>query len=240
MSVLPAAPPSPRWLYLHGFASGPQSKKGVALAEHYARRGLHLERLNLRQPSLEQLTLSAMMHTVREALGGPRDRAVVFGSSLGGLTACRMAEEDARVCALVLLAPALQAGTQLRHAYGEERAREWERSGWMETLDYAEKRQTRVHAEFLRDLDADEARSPWPDVRVPTLLIHGRRDTTLAIGTSRDWARGKRHVRFIEVEDGHELVDSLPRILAEADDFLRPFLGGTPPDAASTHPEARG
>jgi hypothetical protein len=231
-SPAPSSPAGPRWLYLHGFASGPQSAKGVALAGHYARQGIHLERLNLRQPSLEHLSLSAMMRTVREAIGGERDRAIVFGSSLGGLTACRVAEEDARVCALVLLAPALRAPEQMRRTVGAEGMRRWQETGWLETQDYAEKRQTRVHFGLIHDLDTIEARSGgWPDVRVPTLLLHGRRDTTTDIRYSREWAHGKRHVRLVEVDDGHELVESLERIAAEADDFLRPFL--VPPEGAA-------
>jgi uncharacterized protein len=226
----PPAPTAPRWLYLHGFASGPQSAKGVALAEHYARQGIHLERLNLRQPSLEHLSLSAMMRTVRDAIGGERDRAIVFGSSLGGLTACRVAEEDARVCALVLLAPALRAPEQMRRTVGEEGLRRWRETGWLETQDHAEKRKTRVHFGLIHDLDSVDARSGgWPDVRVPTLLIHGRQDTTTDIRYSREWARGRRHVRLVEVDDGHELVASLGRIAAEADEFLRPFLGPAAP-----------
>src|SRR5512141_3062882 len=101
-----STPAGPRFLYLHGFASGPGSYKGTAIAAHYAARGVTIERLNLRVPSFEHLRLSAMIDTTRAALGGPRDRAVLFGSSLGGLTASRVAEEDARVSALVLLAPA--------------------------------------------------------------------------------------------------------------------------------------
>jgi pimeloyl-ACP methyl ester carboxylesterase len=62
---------------------------------------------------------------------------------------------------------------------------------------------------------------------VPTLLIHGRQDDTCDIAVSRQWALGKRHVRLVEVDDGHELVASLGRIAAEADDFLRPFLAPT-------------
>ncbi|MBN1206599.1 MAG: alpha/beta fold hydrolase [Myxococcaceae bacterium] len=215
----------PRWLYLHGFASGPESSKGVALAAHYARQGIHLERLNLRQPSLEHLRLSAMMRTVREAMGGEQERAVLFGSSLGGLTACRVAEEDARVCALVLLAPAFRVAEQLRRRLGVEGLRRWEEQGWLETEDYAEKRLARVDFGFFRDAETIDARSAgWPDVRVPTLLIHGRQDETTDISASRRWARGKRHVRLVEVDDGHELVASIERIAAEADDFLRPSL----------------
>src|SRR4051794_36524174 len=102
----PAETAGPRFLYLHGFASGPHSTKGLAVAAHYQRRGLAVERLDLRVPSFEHLRLSAMIETVRGAIGGERERAVLFGSSLGGLTACRVAERDPRVCALVLMAPA--------------------------------------------------------------------------------------------------------------------------------------
>jgi uncharacterized protein len=221
---------SSRWLYLHGFASGPQSTKGVWLAEHCARKGIHLERLNLRQPSLERLRMSAMMRTVRAAIGGERDRAVVLGSSLGGLTACRVAEEDARVCALVLLAPAFRIVEQMRRRLGEPAMRQWEETGWRETEDHAEKRLARVDFGFIQELEVLEARGGgWPDVRVPTLLVHGRADDTTDISYSRQWARGRRHVRLVEVEDGHELVASLERIASEADDFLRPFLSGEGP-----------
>lgn len=218
-------PAGPRWLYLHGFASGPQSAKGVAMSEHYARQGIHLERLNLRQPSMERLRLSAMVRTVREAIGGERDRAIVFGSSLGGLTAARVAEEDARVCALVLLAPALRMTEQFRRRLGERALSQWQQSGWLEVDDYAEKRKTRVDFGFFQDAEELDSRSGgWPDVRVPTLIIHGRADDTTDIEYSRRWAHGRRHVRLVEVEDGHELLNSLERAAAEADDFLRGLL----------------
>jgi pimeloyl-ACP methyl ester carboxylesterase len=225
MNAENGAPEGPRWLYLHGFGSGPESTKGVELSAHYARQGIRLERLNLRQPSMEHLRLSAMMRTVREAMGGERDRAILFGSSLGGLAACRVAEEDARVCALVLLAPAFRGVEQMSRLAGEKGMRRWEELGWQEVQDYAGKRTARVDFGFVRDLGTiDERSGGWPDVRVPTLIIHGLQDTTVRIEYSRRWAQGKRHVRLVEVEDGHELVASLGRIAAEADDFLRPFL----------------
>ena len=43
---------------------------------------------------------------------------------------------------------------------------------------------------------------------------------------SREFARGKRHVRLVEVDDDHQLTASLDRIAAEADAFLAGFLAG--------------
>ena len=215
----------PRWLYLHGFASGPESHKGVALAAHYARRDVTLARLDLRVPSLERLRFSAMKRALVDAIGGPRERAVVFGSSLGGLTACRVAEDDARVTALVLLAPAFRLAERWRLRLGDDGWRRWSDSGWLDIHDYANDRPARVDFEFMRELETlDGGGDGWPDVRVPTLIVHGRADDTVEVQRSRDFARGKRHIELIEVDDGHELVASLPRIAAEADRFLSPFL----------------
>lgn len=216
----------PRWLYLHGFASGPQSHKGVALAQRFAASGVTVERLDLRLPSLDHLRFSAMTQRVRDAIGGPRDRAVVFGSSLGGLTAARVAEADARVCALVLLAPAFRMAERWRARLGDAAWRAWEQSGWLDIHDYAADRPARVDFGFVRELaELDGAGDGWPDVRVPTLIVHGRADDTVDVALSRQFAAGKRWVRLVEVDDGHELAASLARIAAEADDFLRPFLG---------------
>lgn len=223
----PPACPGPRWLYLHGFGSGPGSFKGLAMEAHYAHRGITIERLDLRRPSLEHLRLGAMIEAVRAALGGDRDRAVLFGSSLGGLTACRVAELDARVCALVLLAPAFRMIERLRRRLGEDGWRAWQQSGWLEIQDYAEKRTARVDFGFAEDAEAIDARSGgFPDVRVPTLIIHGAADPTVDVALSRAWAAGKRHVRLVEVDDGHELAASLSIIQRESDAFLQGFLVG--------------
>jgi alpha-beta hydrolase superfamily lysophospholipase len=216
----------PRYLYAHGFGSGPGSKKGVAIAAHLAARGVSLERLDLRVPSFERLRFGATVATLRAAIGGPEDRAVVFGSSLGGLAAARAAEQDARIAALVLLAPAFRLAERWRSRLSPEELADWERSGWREVWDHARGVPGRVDHGFLLDIEAHDARGGgWPDVRVPTLIVHGRADTSVDIATSREFARGKRHVRLVEVDDEHELTASLPRICAEVDRFLAPFLG---------------
>lgn len=216
----------PRCLYLHGFASGPDSHKGTELARHLTRRGIHLERLDGRCPSAEHLRLSAVLQMASEAIGGPADRAVVFGSSLGGLAAARLAERDPRVTGLVLLAPGFRIAEQLRRRFGESAFAQWQRTGWFETHDYATGRPSRVDFGFYEDAaTVDAPGEGFADVRVPTLIIHGRADDTCAVEVSRAFAEGKRHVRLIEVDDGHELTASLPLIREEAERFLTPWFG---------------
>jgi pimeloyl-ACP methyl ester carboxylesterase len=201
-------------LYLHGFASGPRSTKGLAFEKHLAQRGRSLERLDLRVPSFEHLRLSAMIATVQHAIG---ERAILIGSSLGGLTASRVAERDPRVAALVLMAPAFQLAMRWQTMLGSD-FETWRQSGWREVMDFTTGAPARVDFGFFEDVAAiDEG---MPDVQVPTLIIHGTGDDVVPISHSRAFAAGKPNVRLVEVDDGHELVASLPRILAEADAFL--------------------
>jgi pimeloyl-ACP methyl ester carboxylesterase len=229
--TIPPAPSDvagPRFLYLHGFASGPSSYKGVSLCNHYDMRGVAVDRMNLRVPSFEHLRLSAMIAATRAAIGTPADRAVLIGSSLGGLTACRVAEQDARVCALVLLAPAFRLIERWRQRLGPAAWEAWQKSGWLETDDFEMKRKSRVDYGFAVDAETVETRGGgWPDVRVPVLIVHGKEDAVVDIDLSRAWTRNRRHARLVEVNDGHELTASLDVILRESDAFLRPFLGGS-------------
>jgi uncharacterized protein len=220
-------PPGPRWLYLHGLASSPQSTKAVALAEHFGRRGVRLERLDLRVPSMEHLRLSQIMTTVEAAIGGADDRALLFGSSLGGLAAARVAERDARVCALVLLAPAFRLFDRWRERLGDQRWQQWRERGWFAIPDHSNNRLVRLDFGFVEEAQAiDDRNDGWPDVRVPTLILHGQRDDIVPIGHSRSFAAGKPWVKLVELDDVHELTSSLPRIQHEADLFAAPFLHG--------------
>jgi uncharacterized protein len=205
-----------RHLYLHGFASGPSSYKGVQFAAHFERRGIALERLNLRVPSFEHLRLSAMIATVQGALGDG-DTGIVFGSSLGGLTAARVAERDPRVTKLVLMAPAFQLVARWREMLGAE-LEAWRTSGWREVMDFTTKQPARVDFGFVEDAEAIDV--GYPDVRVPTLIVHGIHDDTVPVAHSRRFAEARSNVTLVEVDDGHELIASLPRILEETDRFL--------------------
>jgi pimeloyl-ACP methyl ester carboxylesterase len=159
-----------------------------------------------------------------DAAGGPSARVALIGSSLGGLTACRVAAADPRVCAVFAMAPAFAIARTWRERLGPAKWATWESTGALEVDDYATKQKRSVHWGFIDELARiDAERGLWPDVRVPVHVVHGLRDEVVDIGRSREWARDKRHIRLVEVDDGHELGASIPRVLTEAEQFFRAF-----------------
>lgn len=201
-----------RVLYLHGFASGPGSKKGVAVSRHLAARGVEVERLDLRVPAIERLRLSTMIEVTRAAIQGS---ALLIGSSLGGLVAARTAEVDARVARLILLAPAFRFEDRWRARLGDAGWDAWMRDGGHDFHDHQTGGPVRIDAGFARDAAALD--QGWPDVRVPTTILHGIHDDVVPIATSREFAATRPHVSLIELEDNHELLATLPSILDAID-----------------------
>jgi alpha-beta hydrolase superfamily lysophospholipase len=162
-----------------------------------------------------------MIDTARAAIGGPDDRAVIVGSSLGGLTAARVAERDPRVIAVMLLAPAFQLIPRWKEQLGPAWD-EWQRTGWREVPDFTTNAPARIDFGFAQDVSAVDR--GFPDLAIPTLICHGIHDDAVPVAHSRLFAAGRPNVRLVELDDGHELAASLPRLLEEADAFLDPFL----------------
>jgi uncharacterized protein len=205
-------------LYLPGFASGPKSTKAVAYIDHFAQQGVAVEALDLRRPSFEHLRLTAMIQHVRDSITGP---AILIGSSLGGLTAARVAERDDRVKAVVLLAPAFRLANRWQAQLGPEWD-EWQRTGWREVFDYTTNGSSRVDFGFIEDILTFGR--DLPKVTVPALVLHGTHDDTVPIDYSRELAKDHPNVELIELDDGHQLIDSIPRLIAETDRFVAPYL----------------
>ena len=220
----------PRFLYLHGFASSPASTKARAFAGWAERHGLAMDLLDLRVPSFEGLLHSAMLETVFRAIdaaGGSAARVALVGSSLGGLTACRVAAADPRVAAVFAMAPAFDIADRWKTRIGANAWRAWQDTGFLEVDDWATRTKARIHRGFIDELAGLDAElGVFPDVRVPTHLVHGTRDEVVDIALSRSWARGKKHIVLAEVDDTHELPASIPKLLSDADAFFRSFLAG--------------
>ena len=206
------------WFYLHGFASGPGSTKGVRLAESFGARGRPLERLELTPgpEGFERSTPSSMRGVVQGALSRERGPHAVIGSSLGGYLAAWEASANPAIERLVLLAPAFdpaaiwaRRGTPGQHA-------QWRREG-LDTLHYASGATRHLGPGFFQELARLE---PWPRVSVPTLVFAGRNDDTVPLAFVERWCAMTPSARLVVLDDGHELIESLETITAASWTFL--------------------
>src|SRR5690606_30828196 len=133
---------APALLYLHGFASSPQSSKARFFVERARAAGLPADCPDLNQPDFGTLTVTRMIERVRDAAAAmPAGPVALVGSSLGAFVALHAVAQPgwdpARpVERLVFLAPALDLAPGLARDFGPERMAEWERTGWIEIFHY--------------------------------------------------------------------------------------------------------
>ncbi len=156
-------------------------------------------------------------HVEAQLRGEP---AVLIGSSLGGWVALRVAERNPNIVGLGLLAPAigLAEGWKRRLPNAVEG---WRKRGWLAVEDHALGRMGRVDIGFLDDVDEIDA-GGVPDVRVPTVIVHGTEDDVVPIAGSRRWAAERPNASLVEVRDGHQLGASFPEIFEAFAGFVSP------------------
>ena len=204
-----------RFIYLHGFASGPASKQATYFRERFRERGVHLEIPDLAAADFERLTLTRQLAVIEEAAGnGP---LVLLGSSMGGYLAALYAARHAEVSRVVLLAPAFGFARRWPATLGEERLNEWRRSGWIPVYHYGDGRERRVSYDLLDDGLRYE---DFPALTQPALIFHGRRDEVVPAAFAEEFAAGRPNVRLEILESDHELVDQLPYMWRETAVFL--------------------
>src|SRR5688500_3541938 len=149
--------------YLHGFASGPLSKKGVVLAQAFEARGMPFFRPDLNVPSFATLSVRAMIAEVErlDREHGDAEGWGFVGSSLGGWLAARFAElHPDRVARLVLLCPAFDIASRWTTVMKPGAMQTWRREGTILTED-GSGMPTALHYRFYEEACAEP---PYPDV----------------------------------------------------------------------------
>ncbi len=202
-------------VYLHGFASGPDSTKAVWFRERLAALGHALVIPDL-APDFDAMTITSQLAVVETMLGD--EPAVLFGSSMGGYLAALAAERHPdRVPAIVMLAPAFGFLARWEAGLGPDGVAEWRAEGSMPVWHYGRDREEALGIGFL-----DDARR-WPalpDPRCPTLILAGRHDETVALADVERFAHARAGRELVVYDDGHELLAALEPMWARITAFL--------------------
>ena len=111
-------------IYLHGFASSPQSTKALYFAAKLRERGIDLLTPDFNEPDFSTLTITRMIDQVASLMNGRRGSSVtLIGSSLGGFVAVQTALKgvwDAFISKLDLTSNTIVYSTYLGGSGNEE------------------------------------------------------------------------------------------------------------------------
>ena len=206
-----------RIVYLHGFASSPQSSKACFFAERFGSLGVPFTAPELDEGNFEGLTITSQLHVVEKAVGdGP---VVLMGSSLGGYLAALFAARSVeQVEKMVLLAPAFQFPSRWRARYSAEELERWRVKGAIPFFHYGFKEERGLGYQIVQDALQYEDEPAFPQ---PALVLHGRRDEVVPVALSKAFAEGHPNVKLKVVESGHELTDVLEQLWLETAAFLQ-------------------
>lgn len=192
-----------QYIYLHGFASSPRSKKAQYFRARFQSLGLSLITPDLNQGDFFHLTLTRQIQQVISLLR-PDEPVTLIGSSFGGLTAAWVAEQCPQVRQLFLLAPAFEFAAQWLPRLGS-RLQDWQQTGVLEVYHHTQERLLPLSYDFCKDLqtyDEHQLRRP-----VPTLIFHGTADDVISIDASRRYSSGRLWVSCVELDSDHALTD---------------------------------
>lgn len=196
-------------LYLHGFASSPESAKAKFFYRNFAMIGGEVHTPDLAQGNFEGLTITGQLEVIDQAVKELQPQ-IVMGSSMGaylaGLYAARC---PARVQALVLLAPAMALARRMAQSLGPAEMEAWKQNGTRLVYHHGETDHVPIGYQLYEDAIEYE---DFPEITQPTLAFHGRLDEVVDPQTVLEFCWGKPNVTLELVDSDHQLLDVLDMI----------------------------
>jgi uncharacterized protein len=204
-----------RIVYLHGFASGPGSKKAGFFRERFAQLGIGIEVPDLAEGNFAGLTVSGQLQVIERVSHG--EPVTLMGSSMGGYLAALYAARHPEVQRVVLMAPAFCFLKRWRQTLGEVNMEKWRATGALEVFHYGEGRAVPVGYQLIEDAKQYE---DYPEVTQPVLIFHGQNDTVVPPEFSVAFAEQHPQAKLRLMQSDHELINVLDDMWMETEAFL--------------------
>jgi len=199
-----------QFIYLHGFASSPQSKKAQDLCDRFTQLNIPLTIPDLNQGDFTHLTLTRQLRQIETEFLTTSQPVTLIGSSFGGLTAAWLGQTHPAVERLVLLAPAFGFLSHWMPRLGYEQMQQWKDEGFLPVYHHGAEKMLPISYGFAED--AAEYREVEIQRQVPTLIIHGTQDEVIPLQASIDFASTRPWVELIQLESDHSLQDKSEEI----------------------------
>jgi len=208
------------FIYLHGFASGPGSKKAVEFKKCFDRIAVPLIIPDLEGGDFQRLSLSGQIKIIHDCMDQyPGEQFGLIGSSMGGYLATLVAQMRKDVSAVYLMAPGFNFLKRWRtriqgHLKGSNGIPDL-----IQVFHYRYNKEMDLNTDILRD--AEEWERIELDRKLPTRIVHGTRDDTVAVAESRKFFRAHPWCRLQELDSDHQLLSHIEWIVNDCLEFFR-------------------
>ena len=207
------------FIYLHGLASGPNSKKASAFKKVFEQHNLPLTVPDLECGGFENLTISKQMKILESLFSlNSHGRYGIIGSSLGGFLAALVAEINISVSAIYLMAPAFDFLNRWRGKLTYDHKTN-KFPGFIKVFHYRYNSERLLNTQIFKDAEQ------WENLplrrKVPTRLVHGVHDKSVDIRISREFSAKRSWCEFLELDSDHGLLSHLNWLIDDCQDFFK-------------------
>lgn len=209
-----------QFIYLHGFASGPGSKKATEFKKRFDSASISLTVPDLEGGDFQRLTLSKQMKIITACMDlYPDKRFGLIGSSMGGYLSVLMAQMRQEVAAIYIMAPGFNflkrwRGMVQGHLKGSNAIPDL-----IPVFHYRYNKDMLLSTDIFRDAEKWDRLAL--DRKLPTRIVHGIHDDTVGIIESRKFAELHPMCQLQELDSDHQLLSHIDWIVEDVLNFFR-------------------
>ena len=208
------------FVYLHGFASGPLSKKAAAFKKKFEEIGVSLNFPDLEGGDFENMTLTSQIKIVLDLLDQIQSEKVcLIGSSMGGYLATLVAQQRVKIRATYLIAPGFNFLERWVRSLELDCADETCWGPKIQIFHYRYNKIKYICTDIFKD--AKNWNTLALNREVPSRIVHGTHDEVVPIDESIKF--NSRHPRcsLKELDSDHGLLSHLEWVLDDCMGFFK-------------------
>ncbi len=211
-------------IYLHGFASSPQSIKSQFFKKQLKKLNLEIFTPDLNCNDFTNLTITCQIEIIKNIISkNSKEKYILIGSSMGGYVSLLCANLIhsyplfKKIQKLILLAPALDFTKRILKK-DKNKFLEWKKNGFIDVEHYQWKKTLPLSFQLYKDAVLYEKLNL--NRVLPVLIFHGINDETVPYEVSLKYLKNNPESQLILLNSDHSLQNQLGCIW----NFTRTFL----------------
>jgi esterase/lipase len=211
-----------QFIYLHGFASGPSSKKAVVFKNKFKEIGFSLVVPDLEKGNFENINLTFQMNILFDLLDINKDEKVcLVGSSMGGYLAVIAAQKRTNVKAIYLMAPGFNFMDRWMKKLDLDCEDETSWISMIPVFHYRYGTTKLISTHIFKD--AKNWNNLNLDREIPIRIVHGIHDEVVSVNESRNFIIDRPWASLKELDADHSLLSHVDWIVTDSIKFFNNF-----------------